>query len=367
MRMLFKIIKWIIGIALVFTVFIFFYMQQASFGKNPSGERLDRVKTSQNYKDDIFVNISPTMMLAEGSSYFKIIKKQFSAPKDRNPSMALPVKTPAYDVPTDKPVITWYGHSTYLIQVNGQNILLDPVFSERASFAQYIGPKAYPGTMVFGPEKLPAIDYVLISHDHYDHLDYLTILKLKATVKHFYVPLGVGSHLEHWGVNPKNITELDWWEGSSTAEGIKITATPARHFSGRGFVRNKTLWASYVLHTGNYNLYLGGDSGYDTHFKQIGDKLGPFDLAVLENGQYNEDWPFIHMMPEQTVQASIDLGAKVLFPVHWGKFTLSLHPWNEPVIRVTQRAAELNVKVTTPMIGEQIILDSLYPDAKWYF
>jgi L-ascorbate metabolism protein UlaG (beta-lactamase superfamily) len=146
-----------------------------------------------------------------------------------------------------------------------------------------------------------------------------------------------------------------------------LTATPARHFSGRGFIRNKTLWASYVLDAGDYKLYLGGDSGYDTHFKQIGDKFGPIDLAILENGQYNADWPYIHMMPEQTVQASIDLQAKVLFPVHWGKFTLALHPWNEPAIRVTNKAAEMNMAITTPKIGQQIILDSLYPAEKWWY
>lgn len=368
MRILKKILLSIVVTILVLSAAIYLFMQQASFGKIPSGQHLEKIKKSEHFNDNNFVNLSPTAMMAEGASYFKLIKKQFEKVEDRTPVNTLPVLQPVYQTGnTAKPVITWYGHSTYLVQINGKNILLDPVFSERASFVQYLGPKAYPGTNVFRVEDLPTIDAVIISHDHYDHLDYNTILKLKATVKHFYMGLGVGSHFLHWGIKPEYITELDWWQNTSIPGGITLTATPARHFSGRGFVRNKTLWASYVLDAGDYKLYLGGDSGYDTHFKQIGDKFGPFDLAVLENGQYNADWPYIHMMPEQTVQASIDLKAKVLFPVHWGKFTLALHPWNEPAIRITKRAKEVNMPLTTPKIGQQIILDSLYPAEKWWY
>lgn len=367
-RILRKTFIALLVIVVILSVAIFFYMQQAAFGKNPSGERLERVKASTHYQDDVFSNLSPTPALAENTSYFKIIKKQFSKDSTRIPSKPIPVVAPLYATGTgERPVITWYGHSTYLIQANGKNILADPVFSERTSFAQYIGPKAYPGTMAYGIDDLPAIDIVIISHDHYDHLDFNTILKLKQTVKHFYVPLGVGSHLEHWGIKPECITELDWWEGAALPADMQLTATPARHFSGRGFTRNKTLWASYVLNTGKHKIYIGGDSGYDTHFRQIGDKFGPFDIVILENGQYNEDWPYIHMMPEQTVQASIDLQGKVLFPVHWGKYTLALHSWNDPVIRLTAKAEELKVNVTTPKIGQQIILDSIYPSDKWWY
>ncbi len=367
-RILKKTLIALLVIVLVLSVAIFFYMQQAAFGKNPWGARLERVKASPQYKNNEFINFSPTATLGPDASYWKIIKKQFSKDPTRTPSQALPVVAPLYaNGIEERPVITWYGHSTYLIQVNGKNILADPVFSQRASFAQYIGPKAYPGTLPYMVEDLPPIDIVVISHDHYDHLDYNTILKLKTTVKHYYVPLGVGAHLEHWGIKPESITELDWWQGATMPADMHITATPARHFSGRGLVRNKTLWASYVLNTGKYKIYIGGDSGYDTHFRQIGDKFGPFDMVILENGQYNEDWPYIHMMPEQTVQASIDLQGKMLFPVHWGKYTLALHPWNDPVIRLTQKAEELKVNVTTPKIGQQIIIDSLYPNDKWWY
>ncbi len=342
-------------------------MAQTSFGRKPTGNRLERVSQSPQYKDG-FVNISDTPALGENASYPKIILRSLKGNKNGKPSQPLPVvKNGFQKVDSVKPVITWFGHSSYLIQVKGKNILVDPVFSKRTSFSQIIGPGAYPGTMEYSATDLPFIDVVLITHDHYDHLDYRTILELKNKAGHFYTSLGVGAHLEYWGIEANRITEFDWWESAALPGGMQLTAAPARHFSGRGFVRNKTLWASYILHTGDYQLYLGGDSGYDSHFKQIGEKFGSFDLAILENGQYNEYWPYIHMMPEQTVQASIDLNAKILLPVHWAKFSLSVHDWNEPAIRITKKAAEMNVQLTTPRIGEQIIVDDFYPDDKWWY
>jgi L-ascorbate metabolism protein UlaG (beta-lactamase superfamily) len=178
--------------------------------------------------------------------------------------------------------------------------------------------------------------------------------------------LGVGSHLLYWGFDEKIITEFDWWDSRIYFDTLSLTATPSRHFSGRTFVRNKTLWCSFVLQSDGYNIYLGGDSGYDTHFKTISDKFGNFDIAILESGQYNDQWPDIHMMPEDTVRASIDLHAKWLLPVHWAKFSLSLHPWSEPVQRVLKKARELNVNVTTPVIGEPVILNRSYPAKEWW-
>jgi L-ascorbate metabolism protein UlaG (beta-lactamase superfamily) len=367
MKLLKRITIVVAATILTLTLVIILYMQQAVFGKLPSGERLEVIKRSPQYKDG-FVNVSNTPALAEGASYTKVILRALKGNPTATPTDSLPVVKSMFPLVMDtKPVLTWFGHSSYLIQAKGVNVLMDPVFSKRASFAQYIGPAAYPGTMAYTVADLPQIDAVIISHDHYDHLDYNSILELNTKTKHFYVPLGVGSHLEHWGIEPARITELDWWQQADLAGGMQLTATPARHFSGRGFTRNKTLWSSYVLDTRNYKIYLGGDSGYDTHFKQIGEKFGPFDLAILENGQYDANWPYIHMMPEQTVQASVDLGAKVLFPVHWAKFSLALHTWNEPAIRITKAAEQMNVKLTTPKIGEQIIVDSVYPSAKWWY
>jgi L-ascorbate metabolism protein UlaG (beta-lactamase superfamily) len=182
----------------------------------------------------------------------------------------------------------------------------------------------------------------------------------------FVTSLGVGAHLEYWGVPADKIKELDWWETTDINADTKFTAAPARHFSGRGFKRNQTLWSSFVFETNGYRIYLGGDSGYDKHFAEIGNRFGPFDLAILEDGQYNIYWSNIHMMPEETAQAAVDLKAKVLFPVHWGKFALATHPWDESVQRVLKKAGELNMKVITPRIGEQVILDSIYPATHWW-
>jgi L-ascorbate metabolism protein UlaG (beta-lactamase superfamily) len=358
----------LISIALLITLVIFAGLQLPSIGKIPSGERLERIKKSRNYKDGKFQNLTVTPDLAEGESYFSLIPYMLKSRENLSPSENIPsVKTDLHTVPTDKPVLTWFGHSTYLIQTQGKTILVDPVFSERASMVQFMGPKAYKGTEAYGLKDLPQIDAIIISHDHYDHLDYGTITALKDQVKAFYVPLGIGSHLEHWGVAPDKITELDWWDSTSTViPGVQITATPARHFSGRAFKRLQTLWASYVIQTPDYKIFIGGDSGYEKHFKAIGDKFGPFDLVMLECGQYDTYWPYIHMMPEQTAQAAVDLQAKVLLPVHWGKFTLAVHEWNSSAKRVTVKANELGLKLTTPMLGEQIIVDSLYPNKQWW-
>ena len=225
---------------------------------------------------------------------------------------------------------------------------------------------SFKGSDIYATDDFPEIDYLVLTHDHYDHLDYKTVLKLKPRIRNIYCSLGLSSHLIYWGFDEKIITEMDWWQTIKSGDGICITAAPARHFSGRGIKRFKTLWSSFILKTNSHNLYLGGDSGYDSHFKEIGEKYGPFDIAILEAGQYNTAWPWIHMMPEETVQAAVDLKARLLLPVHWGKFTLAMHPWNEPVKRVLAKARELNLKVTTPMIGEPVVLGESYPDKQWW-
>jgi len=351
----------------VLSATIFLFMQQATFGKDPSGKQLERIIKSPNYKDGKFQNLHDTPMLAPGISYPKLILEFFvTKSSNTEPDKTLPsVQTDLKAISSDKPIIVWFGHSSYLIKTNGKNFLMDPVLSGNASPVSFFG-KSYPGTDVYSTDDFPELDGVLISHDHYDHLDYKTILKLNEKTKHFYVPLGIGTHLMHWGIDESKISEFDWWEGIDLGDSVQITSTPAKHFSGRGFGRYKSLWTSYVIQTPTHRFYLGGDSGYDDHFKTIGAKFGPFDIAFLECGQYDKKWPFIHMMPEQTVQASIDLKAKVLMPVHWGKFTLATHPWNESVERATKAADSLNVKLTTPKIGEPILIDSLYPNEKWW-
>jgi L-ascorbate metabolism protein UlaG (beta-lactamase superfamily) len=266
---------------------------------------------------------------------------------------------------SDKPVIVWFGHSSYFIRAEHKNFLIDPVFSGHASPLSWMV-KAFPGSNEYKAADMPRIDYLVLTHDHYDHLDYKTIRQLREKVNAVYCSLGMAAHLAHWGMDPHLITELDWWESDEPEENIQLTAAPGRHFSGRGLKRGQSLWSSFILKTPQHNLYLGGDSGYDSHFKEIGNKYGPFDLAILEAGQYNTMWPYIHMMPEETVQAAIDLRAKALLPVHWGKFKLSMHPWNEPIQRVLDKAKEFNMPVFTPRIGEPVIMGNDFENTDWW-
>lgn len=345
---------------------VFVFLQQPVFGADPAGSRLERIRHSTNYRDGSFQNLSPTAVMAEGVSPIKMMRDYLNKSPINTPEEPLPsVKTNLTTLPDSVPTIVWFGHSSYLIKASGLIFLVDPVFSGNASPVTFFG-YSFPGSDVYTPADMPPIDFLVLSHDHYDHLDYRTIVQLIPTVKKFYVPLGVGAHLERWGVPADRITELDWWEGGTVAPGVRLTATPARHFSGRSLARGRTLWTSYVLNLPGYSLYLGGDSGYDTHFKAIGDKYGPFDLAILECGQYNADWPSIHMMPEEVVTAAQDLRAKTLLPVHWAKFALAYHAWNEPIERVTKRAAEQHFPLTTPRIGEPVRVGVSYPRDIWW-
>lgn len=334
-------------------------------GKNPSGNELKKVKASSNYKNESFKNLMPTKMM-DNNSMLPVLWKFINKPKDTVPPKPLPsIKTDLKNLPGDAPVIIWFGHSSYLIKISGKHLLVDPVFSGHASPFSFSG-KSFPGTDVYTVEDLPDIDILIITHDHYDHLDYETILKLKTKTAAICTSLGVAAHLDYWGINIKTI-EFDWWDSHEFYKEIQLTAVPARHFSGRTLVRNKTLWSSFVLGTKQYSLFIGADSGYGDHFKMINEKFGSFDIAILECGQYNVAWHDIHMLPEETAQASIDLHAKMLMPVHWGKFSISLHPWDEPVKRVCKKADELKVKLTTPMIGEPVIIGNSYPAKKWWF
>jgi L-ascorbate metabolism protein UlaG (beta-lactamase superfamily) len=337
-----------------------------AFGKIPAGERLKRIQTSLNYKKGSFQNIHPTPVMAEDSSFWKTLKSYVNRPANTKPPVSLPfVKTDLRHLENDAPVIVWFGHSSYLLRINGLNILVDPVFSNHAAPFSFMV-KAYPGADIYGVQDMPEIDLLIQTHDHYDHLDYETVTALLPKVRKVITTLGTGAHFEYWGYNKAIITELDWWSTAVPLPGIELTAAPARHFSGRGLTRGKTLWASFILKTLTHTIFIGGDSGYDTHFKETGNKYGPFDIAVLECGQYNAHWPYIHMMPEETVQAAIDLKAKMLLPVHWAKFTLALHPWNDPIQRVVKKAAALQLPITTPKIGEPVVIGKSYPDAHWW-
>lgn len=337
-------------------------------GKNPSSDRLKRMEASPNYRDGVFQNVHPTPMNKEGKNTLGVVYDFITTkkPSDQSPSQKIPgFKINLNEVADNTPTLVWFGHSSYLIKYKGKNILVDPVFCGHASPVSSVV-KAFEGTDLYSVHDMPQIDLLILTHDHYDHIDFETVSKLKAKTKQVVCPLGCGEHLEYWGYQPDSFVELDWWEHKEVTAEIKVTATPARHFAGRGLVRNKTLWASYVLELGGFRIFIGGDSGYDDQFKKIGEKFKSFDLAMIECGQYGENWPYIHMFPEQTAQAAKDLNAKVLFPVHWGKFILSLHSWTEPVERVSVKAKELNQKIITPRIGEIVRLPNELPNSKWW-
>ncbi|MCZ4243633.1 MBL fold metallo-hydrolase [Pedobacter punctiformis] len=359
----------IIYILILLVLILLIVINLPVFGRLPKGNRLNAIHRLGNYKDGALQNQSVTPMQPEGVSFFRLLKAfLFEKHPDKSPLKPLQYIHPAIEGTnvTSNPEIIWFGHSSYLIKINGYRILVDPVFSQTPSPFSFIGSKAFLGTDFVKATAFKDIDVLLITHDHYDHLDYPSILKIAPNAKKIVTSIGVGSHLERWSVPLAKITELHWDETAIIWDNLKFTAVPARHFTGRKFKRNQTLWSAFVLQAENYKLFLGGDSGYDAHFKSIGETYGPFDLALLECGQYNAYWPYIHMFPEETVQAAKDLGAKILMPVHWGKFSLAMHAWYEPITRVVAEAEKQNFKIITPRLGETVILNQSYPVEQWW-
>lgn len=343
------------------------FMNQPQFGKLPSGKRLERIKRSPNYRDNEFKNLSHTPNLKEGVSMPRVFYEFFfNKSKRSRPKKPLPSqKTNLHNLTPDENVLVWFGHSSYFMQVDGRKILVDPIFSSHASPVTFTT-KAFAGSGVYNVDDMPDIDILIITHDHWDHLDYETVLKLKPKVKKVITGLGTAEHLEAWNYDMAIVREKDWNETISLGNGFTIYTTPARHFLGRTFTRNKAIWMSMVLQTPSFMIFLGGDSGYDYFFKEIGEKYGPFDLALLECGQYNEYWRYIHMMPEEVVTAAQDLRAKRLMPVHWAKFSLGLHDWDEPIKRVTAEAEKQGMPILTPMIGEKVLIGQQQVFKKWW-
>jgi L-ascorbate metabolism protein UlaG (beta-lactamase superfamily) len=328
----------------------------AQFGSRAKGARLNRIHHSPNFVGGKFRNTVPTtlaapdtIMLKNGIKFFKKIPLQY--PENKIETAVFDKKGFIQGLEGIK--ACWFGHSTVILNVNGKIILTDPVFSLRASPFSFMGIKSFDYSNNYSINDLPELDLVLISHDHYDHLDYKTIIAIESKVKMFCVPLGVGSHLLRWGVAESKIIELDWGESTDKVSGLNLFSTVARHFSGRaGIDKDSTLWCSWVIKSGSHRVFFCGDSGYGEHFKRIGQEHGPFDLTLMECGQYNEGWPFIHMNPEESVQAHIDLQGKSMLAIHWGKFKLSLHTWMEPIERARKEADRKNVNLLNPMQGK---------------
>lgn len=369
MKKLFKVLK-ITGITLgicitvILIIGVLFLNLSPQFGGKHTKQDIKRFKTSQHFKEKRFVNLEPTKTFPSLSDFGKLMKEMSREVSDLSPSKQLPVQ----NVPKSKlkcismqTRVIWFGHSALLLEIAGKRLLIDPMLSNTASPHPWFGSKRFTKKLPIMIENLPRIDAVIFSHDHYDHLDYETIQKIKSKVGRYYTPLGVGTHLQSWGIAKEDITELDWWQ-EVTFDNLTLVATPARHFSGRRLTdSNKTLWASWVIKSKDENIYFSGDSGYGNHFKDIGEKYGPFDLALMECGQYNDnlaEFP-IHMLPEETVQAGIDVKAKNVMPVHWASFCLNRHPWKEPAERFVIKATALKLNVVTPVIGQVIYLNQL--------
>ncbi len=333
------------------------------FGRFPDTFRKTRFGTLPNYKNGQFQNLIPTPALAEGASMAKVLWDFFIRRPDTVPKQVMPsVKTDLKRLSPAEDVLVWFGHSSYFIQVAGKKFLVDPVFSGSASPVRGFV-KAFEGANNYQADDMPEIDVLFISHDHWDHLDYTTVQKLQQKVKAVICGLGVGQHFEYWGWDKSKLIEKNWYENVELENGLRVTLTPARHFSGRSLKRNISLWTSFVLQSPGKNLFLGGDSGYGPQFKEIGDKFGPFDWAILECGQYNEKWRYIHSLPDEIIEEVKDLKAKNFIPVHHSKFKLGQHPWYEPLQQVAAYAEAANLAVATPKIGEGVNLNDV--DKTW--
>lgn len=367
MKRILKALKWFLillsaGVALISLAAFVFLHTSPQFGGVPTALDLERYQKSQQYQSGIFLNEQETNLDMGLGDVIELIQEYGQDTVERTPKNVVNI------LKTDRARLVrqdtsaqflWFGHSALLLQIDQKNILLDPMLSLVPAPHPMLGTKRFNRELPIEIQELPLIDVVIISHDHYDHLDYESIVKLKDKTKLFYVPLGVGAHLKAWGVADAQLVEFDWWE-ERVVEGTTFAFTPSRHFSGRGLMdRFKTLWGSWVIKGKRQTLYFSGDGGYGAHFKAIGAQYGPFDLAFMECGQYNQKWENIHLFPEQSLQAALDLKAKVVMPIHWGSFTLALHSWREPVRRIVKKGHELGIPIVTPQIGALTRLDRL--------
>jgi L-ascorbate metabolism protein UlaG (beta-lactamase superfamily) len=355
------IILAILVLALVIAGWFVFRLPQ--FGGSFEGARLDRMKRSPQFADGRFENNPP-----QGpDEWVKSIRLYFQG-QVRDPRFEIPVIDVAASslraAPQPGLRAIWFGHASVLLEIDGVRVMTDPVFADVVSPVPPIGPRRFHRTPAALAE-MTNVHAVVVSHDHYDHLDMETVQQLASRGTHFFIPLGIGAHLERWGVPAAQIHEMDWWE-TAQFRGITIACTPARHYSGRKRMNNSTLWSSWTIRGPQHSAFYSGDTGYAPHFAEIQRRLGSIDLAVLKVGAYGETWLDIHMDPESAVQAARDLDANVLLPVHWATFNLSYHDWDEPILRTLAAAREKNVRVITPRIGETFTFGEPFENQPWY-
>lgn len=337
-----------------------------AFGGKLTAQQKEKYRHSPHYHNGKFANLVPLNTVYQAPDF---IDDSIHPRAERQPNFEIPfIKINPQDLEqkTERARITWFGHSTMLLEIDGKNIMIDPMFSATPSPIQWIGRKRFSKGLPLTIAELPAIDAVLLTHDHYDHLDYYSIKEIKNKVKRFYTPLGLSVHLLAWGVEAAKIQELDWFE-TVELDSLKFTLTPSHHYSGRSLSdRFATLWGGWIIKGQQENIYLSGDGGYGLHFKKIGDLYGPFDFAMIECGQYCRYWQQNHLFPEQTAQVALDVRAKVMMPIHWGAFTLAMHAWTNPIERLLKKAEGFGVRVVTPMIGEWVVLGETVGYGDWW-
>ena len=347
------------------------FIHRPEFGRLPQGERLARIQASPHYINGKFQNLVPVQVMSDdsGENRFvataKFLFGDKSALSPKEPMVFHKTDLKKLDIKQD--LVVWMGHSTFYMQLGGRRILIDPVFSSYASPVFFIN-KAFSGSNIYTAADMPDIDVLAISHDHWDHLDYPTVMALKDKIKNIVCPLGVGEYFEQWGFDLQILHEEDWDKEIKIAEDFSIHILPSQHFSGRFLTQNPTLWCGFAFVTPKNKVYYSGDGGYGEHFKAIGKQFGGFDLMLGENGQYNMAWHDIHLLPEETAQAAVDVRAKALLPAHGGKFALARHPWQEPYQKLTEASQGKDYQLLTPEIGEAVSIDeiSLQAFGKWW-
>ncbi len=349
---------WIAAVIVVAVVCVVVFLQTPRFGRKPGGRRLARIIHSPNYSGGRFHNLQPTKMItAKGLPVLTLMKAFCSNNEDRRPETPVEaVKTDLRALDLSKDQVVWLGHSTCFMILGRRTFLVDPVLVSAAPLGFMNKPFAC--DVEYGPDDIPVIDYLIITHDHWDHLDYQTIMRMKHRIISIICPLGVGEHFERWGFDSDQLIELDWWGSSKLKNDIMVTCAPARHFSGRLFSRNQTLWASFVIQTPEHTVYLSGDGGYGKHFAEIAAQCPEIDLAIIENGQYDENWCHIHTMPSEIHRVVEDLSPRKVITVHHSRYALARHSWHEPVENVEKLASEcMTCKIENTKIGQVIDLD----------
>jgi len=358
---------------ILFCVGIIVFMNvNPAFGGDPTTEQKETYQHLSNYVDGHFVNELPTSVFGDPSDTLPANNSSVSEFADRDPASPIPVYTIDWEqIKSKNDSLTWLGHSAFLLNIDGKKLLLDPMLSPVASPVSFVGINRYEYSediMLDIIDEMTPIDAVLISHDHYDHLDYQSIVKLNSKVSHFFVPLGCSAHLIKWGIPEEKITELNWWEETKYQD-LTVALTPSRHGSGRDpFSIDTTLWGGWVILGNKSRIYTSGDGGYGPHFKEIGNKYGPFDITLIEGAQYDQRWAEIHMLPEQAVQANLDVNGETMMLMHWGAFTLANHAWDKPIERALEEANERDMNIIAPMIGETVLLNSelQMPSNSWW-